>query len=218
MTFRAVLFDLDGTLLDTLQDLADAMNGALADLGHPPHPVGAYRYFVGNGAVNLARRTLPEAARTEEQVARAVAAFSTRYAENWNATTHPYPGVMALLMALHERGLTLAILTNKPDAFAQQTVQALLPAQLFAAVVGMTPQRQTKPDPSEALRLARELGIPPAEWLYLGDTATDMETARAAGMYPVGALWGFRTADELCDSGAQVLAAQPADLLQVLDA
>ncbi len=201
MTFSAVLFDLDGTLLDTLADLADSANMVLADMGHPVHPVDAYRYFVGDGIRVLAQRVLPESVRDEQTVQRYVEAMRAVYAERQTIKTRPYEGVVEMLAALEERGLTMAILSNKPDDATRSIVKALLPARVFTLVRGVLPGGPIKPDPAGAIAVAAELGIPCREFLYLGDTSIDMKTAISAGMYAVGALWGFRDEAELRERG-----------------
>ncbi|MBW1918026.1 MAG: HAD family hydrolase [Deltaproteobacteria bacterium] len=216
MAYKAVMFDLDGTLLDTLQDLADSMNSVLDHFGFPIHQVEAYKYFVGGGMENLARRALPEDQRDEVTVAQCFAALMADYNQRWTKHTHTYPGVPELLDALTTAGLRMAILSNKPDDFSKKCVARVLPGWHFEKVVGVRPGGPIKPDPAAALEIASDLGLPPAEFLYLGDTGTDMQTAAAAGMFPVGALWGFRTAEELTRSGARVLIARPTDLLELL--
>ena len=197
MNYRAVIFDLDGTLLDTLQDLAGSMNQVLQRLGFPEHPPEAYKYFVGDGMVNLARRALPAAERREEVVARAAEALRAEYGRRWQRLTHPYPVFQSCCGALNRLGIKLGVLTNKPDNFAKVMVAAYFPEITFAAVAGALPARPLKPDPAGALALAQELAVPPTAVVFVGDSGNDMQTARAAGMYGAGALWGFRTAEEL---------------------
>jgi len=216
MSHRAVLFDLDGTLLDTLEDLADSTNAAVGRLGFPPHKLAAYKYFVGDGIVNLARRALPEAHRDEGTVARCVALIREIYADHWADKTRPYPGIPELLDALAERRVPMAVVSNKPHDFTKLCVARLLPRWRFEAVVGVSDSVPPKPDPKGALGVAAKLELWPAHILYVGDTNTDMKTAHAAGMYPVGVLWGFRPADELKASGAKVLIGKPAQLLDLL--
>ena len=216
MTDRAILFDLDGTLLDTLDDLADATNAALARQGLPAHPVEEFKYFVGDGMRNLILRTLPEASRDEATLARTIDAFREEYGRNWADKTRPYPGVADLLDAITERGVPKAILSNKPHEFTQLCVGKLLPDWSFEIVQGVSETTPPKPDPSGALRIADELGVPPARFLYVGDTNTDMQTATAAGMFAVGVTWGFRPAAELTANGAQTLIDTPAELLDLL--
>ncbi len=211
-----MLFDLDGTLLDTLEDLADSMNAALRQLGFPPHPVAPYRYFVGDGVVNLVARALPEAHRDEATVAKAVALMRRIYGEHWADKTRPYPGVAELLDALVERGVKMAVLSNKPHDSTQLCVAKLLPRWRFDAVIGQSKAVPPKPDPTGVREIVARLGVPVEQFLYLGDTNTDMQTANAAGMFAVGALWGFRPAEELREAGARVLLERPADLLRLL--
>jgi phosphoglycolate phosphatase len=211
-----VLFDLDGTLLDTLDDLADSTNAALAQLGFPPHPLDAYRYFVGDGVTNLILRTLPEAHRDEATVARTVDLMRRIYGEHWADKTMPYPGVPELLDALAERGVKMAVLSNKPDDSTKLCVAKLLPNWRFDAVIGASKAVPPKPDLAGVRQIVAKLGVPVEQFLYLGDTNTDMQTANAAGMFAVGALWGFRPAEELREAGARVLIERPGDLLGLL--
>ncbi len=213
MKYRAVIFDLDGTLLDTLDDLADAANRVLADAGLPVHPRNAYRYFVGNGLPMLIRRILPQDRRGDEEVGRLSLAFREDYGQNWHVKTKLYAGVAAMLTGLRERGVVLAVLSNKPDDFTRICVRRFLGGWRFEVVLGQRSGVPKKPDPAGALEIAGLLDLPPAEILYLGDSDTDMKTARAAGMFPVGAAWGFRTAEELRASGAAELAGRPEELL-----
>ncbi|MDD3580591.1 MAG: HAD family hydrolase [Desulfobacca sp.] len=216
MRYQAVIFDLDGTLLDTLADLAASMNYVLARFGCPTHEVEAYKYFVGGGMENLARRALPEDRRDEATVAQSFAALMADYHQRWTEHTHPYPGIPELLEGLTARRIRMTILSNKPDDFSKMCVARLLPDWHFELVVGVRPGGPIKPDPAGALEIAAALNLPPAAFLYLGDTSTDMQTATAAGMFAVGALWGFRTAEELSRNGAQVLIARPPELLALL--
>ncbi len=216
MTFRAVLFDLDGTLLDTLDDLADSANAALRRLGLPEHPVEPFKRFIGDGVEALARRAIPPERCDAETLARCAELVREEYGRRWDAKTRPYPGIPELLDALSARGLGMAVLSNKPHEFTRLCVERLLPRWRFAAVVGAGGSLPRKPDPTGAQHIAATLAVEPAEILYLGDTNTDMQTAVAAGMYPVGALWGFRTADELLESGARALVERPMDVLALV--
>jgi len=217
VTFRAVLFDLDGTLLDTLEDLAVSMNTALESLGFPPHPVDAYRYMVGDGVETLARRALPVERIEPATVMACVDRMRSNYRKHWLNTTDPYDGIPELLDALTDRKISLAVLSNKPDDFTGPMVAKVLGKWGFAEVRGVSENTPRKPNPSGALQIAESLGVDPAEFLYIGDTNTDMETARSAGMYPVGAVWGFRTEEELRRSGAEAVIARPTELLELLD-
>jgi len=214
--FSAAVFDLDGTLIDSLEDLADSMNEALAGLGFPTHPGPAYKYFVGDGMEVLARRVLPEAARDRDTLERLVAAMRRVYAGRWDRKTRPYAGVPQMLEALRARGLRLAVLSNKPDDFTRLTMERLLAPHTFDLVQGVSPDTPPKPDPAGALAVAARLGVKPEECLYLG-TATDMQTACRAGMCAVGALWGFRTRQELEENGARAVVEEPGQVLALLE-
>jgi phosphoglycolate phosphatase len=218
MSYRAVLFDLDGTLLNTLDDLADSANGALRRLGFPEHPVESYKHFIGDGIENLVRRAVPEDRRDAATLAQCMELTRQQYAERWAEKTRPYKGIAELLDALTVRRVPMAVLSNKPDEFTRLCVERLLAGWRFEVVLGACPSLPRKPDPAGACQIAQSLGLEPKEMIYLGDTATDMKTAVAAGMFPVGALWGFRTGEELTAHGARVLLQEPLDLLQVLDA
>ena len=217
MRFKAAVFDLDGTLLDTLADLAAAMNAALEDMGFVAHPTAAYRYFVGEGIEMLVRRTLPEGQSNDATVARGVQAMEEQYSRRWADQTRPYPGVPHLLDTLTAQGVPMAILSNKPEEFTQLTVDKLLSCWHFNAVRGARADVPRKPDPAGAMLIAEYLEVNPDQCLYLGDTSTDMQTANAAGMYAVGATWGFRPAAELQASGARTLAHKPEDVINLFN-
>ena len=153
MRYRAVIFDLDGTLLDTLDDLATAANSVLAAMDMPVHPVDAYRYFVGDGVRTLMERVLPESARVPEKVDQAVDAFQTEYAKNWHDRTIPYPGVVEMLDWLTAEGIKLSILSNKPDAFTKLCVQRLLPQWVLIPFLGSVPEYRKNPIPPQPLKL-----------------------------------------------------------------
>lgn len=214
--YRACLFDLDGTLLDTLQDLGDSMNRVLADCGFPIHPIEDYRYHVGEGARLLVARALPENQRDEASVDAALQAYRRVYETHWNVHTRPYDGIPALLDALVARGLILGILSNKPHAMTLRCVEGFLARWPFASVLGQRDEVARKPDPAGALEAASLMRVRPNAVLYLGDTATDMETARAAGMFAVGATWGFRPESELRAAGAQAIVKHPREVLTLL--
>ena len=211
---RAVLFDLDGTLTNTLEDIADAMNRSLRLHSLPEWPLDAYRYLVGDGAKKLAER----AVRDRQELALSVQQeYQAYYQEHTRVKTQPYDGVPEMLRALQDKGLKLAVFSNKPDADTKNVVAHFFPDIPWAAVRGQIEGIPVKPDPTGALAVAEALQIPPAEFLYLGDTATDMHCAVNAGMLPIGALWGFRTAEELQSSGARQLVQHPMDVLSCLE-
>ena len=216
MKHKAVIFDLDGTLLDTLEDLADSVNRTLADRGFPTHPLKVFRGFVGNGAAVLVSRALPPEKRTKELEADCLEAFLNEYRRNWNKKTRPYHGVPELLDALTAKEIPMAIFTNKLHDFAERCIQEFLPRWRFEAVFGQREGHPMKPDPAVPLEIAERLGIPPEFFLYLGDSDTDMKTAVNAHMLPVGALWGFRSEKELRESGAAEVITEPTDLLKFM--
>ncbi len=216
MKWEAVLFDLDGTLLDTIQDLTDSMNIALSRLGFPGHDVDTCKEFVGDGVEMFALRSLPNNRRDEATVAKCAAAMREEYGKRWARKTRPYDGIPELLDGLTLRNLKLAVLSNKPEEPTKAMVAELLSQWRFYPVAGARPSVPKKPDPTRAMDISRQLDVPPEQFLYLGDTGTDMKTARAAGMFAVGALWGFRTAEELTANGAEALVEYPMDVLRLL--
>ena len=215
MSQKAVVFDLDGTLADTLEDLAASANHALHQLGVPTHPTAAFRQYVGDGVVVLARRVLPPG--RDDLVEPAIEGFRRHYAEHWSDRTRPYEGVPELLDGLAARGIPMAVLSNKPDDFTREMVAAFFGRWDFRAVVGHRRDCPPKPDPAGATAVARALAVPPADCLYVGDTHTDMRTAVAAGMVPIGVSWGFRDREELVAHGARVVIDTPTDLLRLVD-
>ena len=217
MELPAVIFDLDGTLLDTLADIADSANRVLAGRDCPTHPADAYRQFVGEGLRRLFERALPADRRRPELVAECVAGFREAYAEHWNVRTRPYDGVPELLDALSARNVMMAVLSNKPDGFTRRCVDEYLSRWRFEAVPGQREGVPRKPDPAGALEIAARLGVATGRFLYLGDSATDMRTARSAGMRAVGAAWGFRSVDELESAGAEAIIQRPIELLPIVD-
>jgi phosphoglycolate phosphatase len=214
---RAVIFDLDGTLLDTLADIGNATNTVLATMNFPSHPLTEYKTFVGDGVRVLFERVLPEGKRDAPTINAAVAKFEEVYRAGWNKLSQPYAGVRALLDELTRRRLPLAVLSNKPQAFTALCVSHYLSDWQFAAVLGQREGIPRKPDPTAALEIAAQLACAAKECLYLGDTSVDMQTAGRAGMYAVGAAWGFRSVRELREHGAAAIAYHPCDVLEIID-
>lgn len=214
--YRALLFDLDGTLLDTLDDLGDSINRAMVRLGFPTHGRESFRYFVGEGARMLVERALPADRRDPTTAETALRLYREEYRAGWNIKTRIYDGIPELLDSLAARRLPLGILSNKPHDMTQQCVQGYLARWSFAVVFGQRDTVARKPDPAGALEAARLMQVDPARVLYLGDTATDMQTARAAGMFAVGATWGFRPESELREHGAHAIVHHPDEVLELL--
>ena len=211
--FQAVLFDLDGTLTNTLDDIADAMNHVLREHGLPVWDTDAYRYMVGNGPVLLTERAVGD---RQELVPSVLREYNAYYHTHNDLKTAPYPGMPELLRDLRSRGLSLCVCSNKPEADTRYVVSRYFPDIAFDLVRGSAPGQPLKPDPTLPLAMARELGLPPAAFAYLGDTDVDMRCAVNAGMRPFGVLWGFRDAAELTAGGAAALLSKPADLLSYI--
>lgn len=210
---KAVLFDLDGTLTNTLDDIADSMNYALNLYSLPSHQVDAYRYMVGNGARKLAERAVGEHTELLDNV---YEAYMEHYKNHAADKTHAYPGTHELLRALKKQGLKICVLSNKPHRDTITVVSHYFPDIDFDAVQGQVEGVPVKPDPAGAIAIAQKLNINPSDFAYLGDTYVDMTCAIRAGMHPFGALWGFRDADELIKAGAETLLESPPDLLNYL--
>ncbi|MBI5506105.1 MAG: HAD family hydrolase [Deltaproteobacteria bacterium] len=216
MRFDAVLFDLDGTLLDTLRDIAESMNAALESLGAPAVAIEDYRRHIGDGVTLLAGRVLPAGRRDQETVGRCVAAMRDLYSARLVRWSRPYPGIPGLLDALAAAGVAMAVLSNKPHALTISLTAQLLERWHFAAVFGERQGVPRKPDPQAALEVAGLMRVVPGRVLYLGDTGTDMQTAKRAGMFAAGALWGFRDLTELEAAGADALVSEPGQVLDLL--
>lgn len=210
---RAAIFDLDGTLADSVEDVGGAMNEVLAARGYPLHDLPTYRRMVGDGIEMLIRRAAPAA--EAEQLPQLLQEYRARYGQRLDAKTRLYPGIPELLQALEARGVKLAVLSNKREEFTRELVRRLLPKVPFLEVRGEREGTPRKPDPTAALEIAAALGVAPAQCLFVGDTAIDMKTAVAAGMVPVGVLWGFRGRDELVEGGARVLLSSALELLEL---
>ena len=218
MKFRALIADLDGTLLDTLQDVADSTNAALARLGLPSHDTSAYRYFVGDGRKSMALRSLPEERRDDATLNTLIEYINEEYTAHWMDTTQPFDGIPDMLDALTSRGVRLAVLSNKPHHYTTQMISHLLPRWRFEIVRGESPETPRKPDPAGALAIMRQMELDPDACVYIGDSGIDMQTATAAGLYAVGVLWGFRPADEMVAHGARTLVEHPMDIVRLFDA
>ena len=216
MRFSGVIFDLDGTLLNTIEDIAETINLVFGRRGYPPFSIEDCMWMVGDGMEVLVRKALPGGSGNEALIDEIVQEYREAYSLAWRAHSRPYPGVLELLEALKAMGIRSAVLSNKSHAFAEIMTRELLPFD-FEIVRGALPGVPFKPDPAAALQIASEMDVPPSGFVFVGDADIDMETARAAGMYPAGALWGFRDAANLKAGGASVLLAFPGDLLRLFD-
>jgi phosphoglycolate phosphatase len=219
MKYKAIICDLDGTLIDSVDDIGDSCNHILKVHGYPVHPIEDYKFFVGSGAKVLLQRTLPRSARDEATVETCLADFREYYADHCEIKTFAYDGIVKLLHELSARHMRIAVLTNKPQLHADKCVNKYLSDCGIEAVIGFANEYDLppKPDPSGALKIAALFNIPPEHFLFLGDTSIDMKTATAAGMIAVGVGWGFRPVKEMLDSGAKHIIDKPMELLDLLD-
>lgn len=213
---KAVLFDLDGTLVNSLDDLANAGNYALSLFGFPTHETEKYKHFVGNGMRNLVFRILPEDKRSDETIDKVHTEFLKYYKLHSMDNTCVYDGIKELIIALKEKNIKIAVVTNKAHGPATEVVNATLP-NTFDCVFGQRPEIPTKPDPTLTLMAIKKLGVTPAECIFIGDSGMDVKTGVNCGAVPVGVLWGFRLAEELLENGAKHLINKPNELLEIID-
>lgn len=210
MAERLCVWDLDGTLVDSLRDIAEAANGALELLGLPTRPVDDYRYLVGEGVPKLCSRLLGD--QQPELLGRLIELTRARYRARPLVYTRPYPGVPEAVERLRAGGWKLAVLSNKPHALTLRVVRAFWPDD-FDAIQGYTAEALRKPDPTQLLRLCERLCVPAEQAVLVGDTPTDIETGRRAGLRAIGITWGFRTREDLTAAGAGEIVDTPAELL-----
>lgn len=213
MKFKAVVFDLDGTLIHSIEDLGDTVNQVLEEKGFPPHPIKAYYSFIGDGANMLVQRALPADKQDKDTLEDCVEIFRLYYQNNWKNKTKPYHGVDFLLDELSQKDVKLAILSNKPHAFTIQCVQGLLDKWSFSVIFGQRDSVPKKPNPAGAIEILNHLNLKAEECIYLGDSAVDMKTGSSANMFTVGALWGYSPIEELQNNGAQALVSEPQQIL-----
>lgn len=215
--FRAFVFDLDGTLADSVESIAYSANQAIEECGLRANEVERYKEFAGDGAAKMLERSLIAAGDTElhyfEQVQRR---YKELFSENCMYQVKVYDGIYDTISVLKEGGMKLGVLSNKPDLRAIDVVEALFGRGYFDKVQGQTDNVPRKPSPAGALKMAGELGLQPAQCIYVGDTNTDMLTGKRAGMFTVGVLWGFRDRKELEENGADLIISHPCELLDVI--
>ena len=212
---KCVVFDLDGTLIHSLPDIAAAMNRSLAKFGLPGFEEAAYKYKVGNGVLKLTERCVGERKDLYEQVK---AAYMEDYAQNNRVNSRPFRGIEDMLRVLNERNIPVTVLTNKDQRDAENMLRYYFPTIAFSVIRGRTEGVPLKPDPAGALLIADLMGVTPAECLYVGDTSTDMNCGVAAGMETVGVLWGYRPREELTANGARHLISEPMELIDLAEA
>jgi phosphoglycolate phosphatase len=216
MKYAAVLFDLDGTLLNSLEGIALAMNSVLSEQGWATHATAAYATMVGDGIETMVVRAITPRQADSETLNKLVDNYRRHYSQLWLQHSPPYPGIDELLAFLVKKSIALAVLSNKRDDFCKTMVPHFFPKIKFAEVCGMLPGMAQKPDPSGALAIAKKLAIAPERFLYLGDTDVDMKTAGAARMFIGGVAWGFRSAAELKAAGARKIFDHPRDVITFL--
>jgi len=212
MSNQAIIFDLDGTLLNTLQDLADSVNSVLADRAWPEHSVDAYRYFVGDGLNMLVRRVVPEYISDQSVISECIQAVRLEYSRRWKNTTVPYPGVLQALEEMARKKIVMGVLSNKPHEATLDAVRYFFPDGYFYMIRGALPDQTLKPDPGAALEMAASMGTNPGQVYFLGDSSVDMKTANSSGMIALGAAWGFRGRQELLRAGARHILDTPLEL------
>lgn len=215
MKFKGIIFDLDGTLVNSLEDISDAMNTVLTELHYPTHTYETYQYFIGSGLRNLVSKALPASNNSENQIEVAFQNMLTEYRENCTIKTKPYEDILALLNDLSTRNIKLAVFSNKADELTKKIVAAIFP-NYFTDVVGLSVESLKKPNPFEAIEISKNWGLKTEEIIFVGDSDIDMETATNANMFPVGVSWGYRTEKELMASGAKLVIHSPLDLIELL--
>lgn len=216
MRLQAVFFDLDGTLMNTLEDLTLSINHMLANHGYPVRTQDEIRRYVGNGARELLVAALPSGM-PDGEVDERLAEYKAYYAVHFLDNTAPYPGVMQALEALKSQDILLGVLSNKHDTATRNMVEKGFPAGLFAAVQGAVAGLPLKPDPAGLVSMAKTLGVQPDNAVYVGDMAGDIVTAHAAGMRGVGAAWGFRPRADLDEAGADLVLDKPEQMAQLAE-
>ena len=214
--FKGVIFDLDGTLVNSLEDITNAINVVLKQHGFPTHSVAACQSFIGHGLRDLVVKSLPKEYQNEEWVNRCFDKIIEVYSDNCTVKTKMYDGISDLLDALTARGLKMAVFSNKADELTKKVVQAVMPKWNFEIVAGLKVEALKKPNPSVALEISEKTAIPVEDFIFVGDTDVDMLTAKSAGMHPIGVVWGYRTKEELTASGAKFILETPLDLIKVL--
>lgn len=212
MLYASIIFDLDGTLLDTLEDLAAAANKVLAEFGFPTYNQAEYTSFIGDGLRSLMQRITPTDTRSSVLDA-CCKRFLILYDEIWREHSHPYPGIPEVLATLSKNNINLAVLSNKPHEFTHLFVNEFFPAGTFAAVYGQRQGFAKKPDPAVAMTIATQLDTEPFKILFVGDSGVDIRTGKAANMATAGVSWGFRSIKELQDNGADYIFYSPSELL-----
>lgn len=214
---KLIIFDLDGTLADTVGSITEAMNAALAEMGLPARDEDYIRRSVGNGARLLCIRVLPEDKRDDATVSRLLEIYNRTYGETYMHVHELYPGMAESLRELHSRGYMMAVFSNKQDAYVKELCASLLPAGWFGAAEGQLDGRPIKPDPATALEICARLGVSPSDAVMVGDGETDVELSLRGGLTPVSATWGFRSREALEAAGGKIFVAHPYELPDIFE-
>ena len=216
LRYKGAIFDLDGTLLNTVTDLGDSVNAALEDLGFPPHSEEAYKKKIGHGFRNLIEISLPEGIADNTLIDKGLELFLEAYDERYRNKTRPYDGMVGLIAALLSSGVILGVNSNKRNDYTRTLISDFFPEGSFAAVFGERAGVPKKPDPTTAREIAAIMGLKPEEIVYIGDTATDIQTGKNAGMDTIGVSWGFRGRLELESVGAGFVVDQPEQISEII--
>ncbi|MNF90551.1 Phosphoglycolate phosphatase [compost metagenome] len=215
MKYKGIIFDLDGTLVNSLEDISDAMNTVLTDLNYPTHTYDAYQYFIGSGLRNLVSKALPATNNSENEIEVCFENMITAYREICTLKTKPYVGIVELLDDLVSRDIKLAVFSNKADELTKKIASEIFP-DYFNTAVGLSTEALKKPNPFEALEISKNWNLKTEEIIFIGDSDIDMLTATNANMFPLGVSWGYRTEEELIASGAKLVINTPSDLIEIL--
>jgi len=215
MKFKGIIFDLDGTLVDSLHDISDAMNTVLTGLNYPTHTYDTYQYFIGSGLRNLVSKALPVTNNSDEQIEICFECMVNEYREMCTVKTKPYDGIVELLEKLTSQNIKMAVFSNKADELTKKIASEIFP-DYFDKAVGLSTEELKKPNPFEAVEISKNWNLKPEEILFVGDSDIDMQTAVNANMFPVGVTWGYRTEEELKSSGAKVVINTASELIEIL--
>jgi len=215
MKFKGIIFDLDGTLVNSLEDISDAMNTVLKSLNYPTHTYETYQYFIGSGLRNLVSKALPASNNSEEQIEICFNLMINEYRKICTLKTKPYEGIIELLDNLTLKNIKLAVFSNKADELTKKITSEVFP-EYFDTAVGLSTEALKKPNPFEALEISISWNLKPEEILFVGDSDIDMQTAINANMFPIGVSWGYRTEEELKKSGAKLVLNNASELIEIL--
>lgn len=214
---KYIIFDLDGTLVNSVYDLADSVNFVLKQNGYAKHPLDSYYFFIGNGTLKLIERALPKDKRNDSEIERVHSQFAERYSKKYLNKTVPYDGIKELLVELDKRDIKYSVASNKTDIFTVQIINKLFMNNHFDVVMGKKEGNPTKPDPKIIYDILEGKSFNKSEVLVVGDSAIDIETAHNANLKAVGCLWGFRDEKELKEASADFIISYPLELIEIID-